>query len=257
MRNITKIFILVFSLILLLAVSCSNDDKTGVKNNPPEDTEIVDGETGSGGTGSSSGDSSETGTGGSGSGSETGGSGTGGSGTGGDSGTETGGGSGTGGDSGTETGGGTGTGGDSGTETGGETETTKTIEIEEKDFPPELLGTYRDERLPNGYKDAKVSSSGIGIWMKGYEMRHKKDGSADGIQSMDSKIKKWTKTTKGGKIIKLEGESLYTRLDEKNEKITVAKTVIIFDYENKTVSMTYKTYTPDGVDASFYGKKID
>ena len=62
MRNIKKIFIVVFSLILLFAVSCSNDDKTGVKNNPPEnDTEITDGETGSG---SSSGGSSETGTGG-------------------------------------------------------------------------------------------------------------------------------------------------------------------------------------------------
>ena len=61
MRNIKTIFILVLSLILF-AVSCSNDDKTGVKNNPPEnDTEITDGETGSG---SSSGGSSETGTGG-------------------------------------------------------------------------------------------------------------------------------------------------------------------------------------------------
>ena len=56
MRNIKKIFIVVFSLILLFAVSCSNDDKTGVKNNPPEnDTEITDGETGSGGTGSEGG----------------------------------------------------------------------------------------------------------------------------------------------------------------------------------------------------------
>ena len=49
MRNIKKIFIVVFSLILLFAVSCSNDDKTGINNNPPEnDTEITDGETGSG-----------------------------------------------------------------------------------------------------------------------------------------------------------------------------------------------------------------
>ena len=52
MRNIKTIFILVLSL-MLFAVSCSNEDKTGVKNNPPEnDTEITDGETGSGGTGS-------------------------------------------------------------------------------------------------------------------------------------------------------------------------------------------------------------
>ena len=50
MRNIKKIFTLVLSLILLLAVSCSNDDKTGIKNNPPEnDTEITDGETGTDG----------------------------------------------------------------------------------------------------------------------------------------------------------------------------------------------------------------
>ena len=46
MRNITKIFTLVLSLILLFAVSCSNDDKTGVANNPPEnDTEITGGGT--------------------------------------------------------------------------------------------------------------------------------------------------------------------------------------------------------------------
>ena len=218
MRNIKKIFIVVFSLILLFAVSCSNDDKTGVANNPPEDTEITDGETGSGGTG----------------GSEEG-------------------------DGGTET-----------PPTPSEPETPPsepeilTTEIYEEGFPPELLGTYRDERIYNMYKnsyreedDAKVSLSGVGIRMKGTQMRHKKDGSADGTQSMDERIKKWNKTTKGGKIIKLEGESLYTRLNEKNEKITVAKTVIIFDYENKTVSMTFTTYTPDGVDASFYGKKID
>ena len=49
MRNITKIFILVLSLILLLAVSCSNEDKTGGENNTPEDTEIK-GDSGSGGS---------------------------------------------------------------------------------------------------------------------------------------------------------------------------------------------------------------
>ena len=146
-----------------------------------------------------------------------------------------------------------------------EPETTKTIEIEEKDFPTELLGTYRDERIYNMYKnsyreedDAKVSLSGVGIRMKGTQMRHKKDGSADGTQSMDIRIKKWTKTTKGGKIIKLEGESFSTQYDfDTGETTTVAKTVIIYDYENKTVSMTFTTYIPDGVDASFYGKKIE
>ena len=218
MRNIKKIFIVVFSLILLFAVSCSNDDKTGINNNPPEnDTEITDGETGSGGTGSGSGSTS-------------------------------------GGSSGTET--------DGGSEEGGSEPEILTTEIDEEGFPPELLGTYRDERIYNMYKDerddAKVSLSGVGIWMRGTQMRHKKDGSADGTQSMDSKIKKWKKTTKGGKIIKLEGESFSTQYDfDTGETTTVAKTVIIYDYENKTVSMTFTTYTPDGVDASFYGKKID
>ena len=179
MRNITKIFIVVFSLILLFAIGCDTESKTGGKVTPPSEPETIE-------------------------------------------------------------------------------------EIDEEGFPPELLGTYRDERIYNMYKnsyreedDAKVSPSGVGIRMKGTQMRHKKDGSADGTQSMDIRIKKWTKTTKGGKIIKLEGESFSTRLNEKNEKITVAKTVITFDYENKTVSMTFTTYTPDGVDASFYGKKID
>ena len=42
MRNIKTIFILVLSLILLLAVSCSNEDKTGGENNTPEnDTELL------------------------------------------------------------------------------------------------------------------------------------------------------------------------------------------------------------------------
>ena len=72
MRNIKTIFILVLSLMLLFAVSCSNEDKTGVKNNPPEDMEITDGETGSGGTGSGSG-SGEGGSGEGGGGTETGG----------------------------------------------------------------------------------------------------------------------------------------------------------------------------------------
>ena len=220
MKRLKNITILLCFLSLLAFISCSAEDKTGVANNPPEDTEIVDGETGSGGTGS-------------------------GSSSGGSSGTET--------DGGSEE-------GESGTEpppTPSEPEIL-TTEIEAKDFPPELLGTYRDERLPNEdkFRNAKVSLFGQDIWIKGYQKFRKKDGSAEGIQDMDERIKKWKKTTKGGKIIKLEGESLYTRLNEKNEKITVAKTVITFDYESKTVSLIFTAYTPDGVDASFYGKKI-
>ena len=178
MRNIKKIFTLVLSLILLFAIGCDTESKTGGKVTPPSEPETIE-------------------------------------------------------------------------------------EIDEEGFPPELLGTYRDERIYNMFRDerddAKVSLSGVGIWMRGTQMRHKKDGSADGTQSMDIRIKKWTKTTKGGKIIKLEGESFSTQYDfDTGETTTVAKTVIIYDYENKTVSMTFtaSTYTPDGVDASFYGEKI-
>ena len=193
MRNIKKIFIVVFSLILLFAVSCSNDDKTGINNNPPEDTEITDGET-------------ETPT------------------------------------------------------SPSEPETIE--EIEAKDFPPELFGTYRDDKVfeesgNDADRDTEVSLLGQEIWIKGNQMRHKKDGST-GIQVMDMRIKKWKKTTKGGKIIKLEGESFTKTFDkEKNEETIVAKTIITFDYEKKTVSVTFTTYTPDGVDGSFYGKKIN
>ena len=52
MKNIKTVFILVLSLILLFAVSCDTESKTGVKNNPPEnDTEITGGGTGTGGDG--------------------------------------------------------------------------------------------------------------------------------------------------------------------------------------------------------------
>ena len=207
MRNIKKIFIVVFSLILLFAVSCSNDDKTGVNNNPPEnDTEITDGETGGSGTGGS--------------------------------GTETGGGTGTGGDSGSETGG-SGSGSSSGEGEGG-TETppseTETIEeIDAKDFPEDLKGLYAHSKVET---DIRVSDD------KGQTRIIAKlipeDGS-DGITVHTIRIKKWTKTTKGGKIIKIECE------DNENGYI------ITFDYENKTISGAYiinnKKY------ASFSGTK--
>ena len=174
MRNIKKIFTLVLSLILLFAIGCDTESKTGGKVTPPSEPETIE-------------------------------------------------------------------------------------EIDAKDFPTELFGTYRDERLPNEdkFRNAKVSLFGQDIWIKGYQKFRKKDGSAEGIQDMDERIKKWKKTTKGGKIIKVEGESLYRRLNEKNEETIVAKATITFDYESKTVSLIFTAYTPDGVDASFYGKKID
>ena len=236
MRNITKIFIVVFSLILLFAVSCSNDDKTGVKNNPPEDMEITDGETGSG---SGSGSGSETG----------------GSGTGGDSGTETGGGTGTGGDSGTETGGGseegeggTETGGGSeegegGTETGGGTETPEPIDA--KDFPTELLGRYKDDKLPNGYHfETEVSTiTELGIQKTKIEGSWLKDGTTADTSRQVVTIEKWKQTKKGGNPIKLEGESS----DGGTGKYTV-----IYDYASGTLSGKYTH--PDGT-WSFSGKK--
>ena len=42
MRNIKTIFILVLSLILLFAVSCSNEDKTGGETDNTETTETID-----------------------------------------------------------------------------------------------------------------------------------------------------------------------------------------------------------------------
>ena len=180
MRNITKIFIVVFSLILLFAVSCSNDDKTGVANNPPEnDTEITDGETGSG-----SGGSSET-----------------------------------------ETGGGSGTG------TGGSGEVTPpsepeiVTEIEAKDFPADLLGKYAHSTT--GGHDIKVYTETTegGIQITRIEVMFIRDDDNSSKPWHHVGIKKWKKTTKGEKIIKLEGESAYYH-------------TITFDYETKTLSGT-------------------
>ena len=172
MRNITKIFILVFSLILLLAVSCSNDDKTGIKNNPPEnDMEITDGETGSGGTGggSSSGGSSEEG------------------------GSEEGGG-------GTET-----------PPTPSEPETPPSDGIEEGDFPPPE-GKYRyDSRALQNYRgssfEPKVSYiAGEKTQIEGTLIIHGSDEEDGDYRGgfLELTVSKWKKTTKGGKITKTE-----------------------------------------------------
>ena len=129
--------------------------------------------------------------------------------------------------------------------TGGETETTETTEIEAKDFPTDLLGTYRDENVASaGYSgvnfDTKVSYDETttkttkieGNWLK------------DGVTPADTYragafIEKWKQTKKGGNPIKLEGEEKYT---------------IIYDYASGTLSGTYAH--SDGTKASFNGKKI-
>ncbi len=245
MRNITKIFTLVLSLILLFAVSCSNDDKTGVPNNPPEnDTEITGGETGgSSGTGTSG----ETG--GSGSGSETGGSGTGGSGTGGDSGTETGGGTGTGGDSGSSSGEGGSEEGGGGTET---PPTTSDPETTEEGYFPPPAGDYKDDTLYGMYGEGgytKVSTiTEKGIQKTKIEGPWRKDGTKPPKGQMKTcVIEKWKQTKKGGKTIKLESELVSEWFG--------GKFTVTYDYETETLSCTFAS--DSGEKYLFNGKKIN
>ena len=184
MKRLKNITILLCFLSLLAFISCSAEDKTGIKNNPPEDTEIVDGETGSGGTGSgsSSGGSSET-----------------------------------------ETGGGTGI----------------PEPIEAKDFPADLLGYYAHSKT--GYPYTQVYSM-INEGVKTTVIQATFDNGTDEGARHNILIEKWKKTTKGGKIIKLEGER-----DKGHGCYTVT-----FDYETKTISGTFKH---TGVDWSFSGTK--
>ena len=235
MRNIKKIFIVVFSLILLFAVSCSNDDKTGVKNNPPEnDTEITDGETES-------------------SGSETGGSGTGGTGTGGSEEGGSGSGTGTGGDSGSETGGsGSGSGeGEGGTETPPTPSEPEIVTIDAKDFPTELLGRYKDDKLASSGFSGYNFETEVSTITDGGIQKTKIEGSwlKDGVTPPDTyrgsaSIEKWKQTKKDGNPIKLEGE-YYS--EPNKEKYT-----IIYDYASGTLIGT--CVHPD-VTALFNGKK--
>ncbi|WP_199753574.1 hypothetical protein [Brachyspira aalborgi] len=163
MKLLKKITILLCFLSLIAFVSCSAEDKSGVKEKDNADgTEITGGgKSGNSGTGGSSGTGGTSGTGG-------------GSGTGGTS--ETGGGSGTGGTS--ETGGGSGTGG---------TETTVT----EKFHPP--AGTYKDK---DGTKyDTKITIEGENTKIEG---RTTKEGTVSGF---GFNITEWKKTTKDGKDI--------------------------------------------------------
>ena len=202
MRNITKIFTLVLSLILLFAVSCSNDNKTGISNNPPEnDTEITDGETGSSGSG------------------------TGGSGTGG-SGTETGGGTGTGGDSDSGSGSGSGSGeGGGGTETPptpSESETTEPLE--EKDFPPELLGDYAHST--SGHHDIQVYTiTEDGIKKTRITATFINDNDSTRKGRIWLILKNGRKQPKAKKLLNLKGKGTYP-----------SPYIITFDYETKTIS---------------------
>ena len=222
MKLLKKITILLCFLSLIAFVSCSAEDKSGVKEKDNADgTEITGGgKSGNSGTGGSAG------TGGT---SETGGS----TGTGGSS--ETGGSTGTGGTS--ETGGSTGTGEGSGT--GGGTEIT-----EIGNFPPPA-GTYRDDNFWNTWHDTsddtkvsavgnttKIKGKGISLW--------------DGGKYFDFDISKWKKTIKDGKDIKSEAIV---------EKDYVYKDIsIVYYYDSSTLEITFKS---DGFvkDCLFKGTK--
>ena len=221
MKLLKKITILLCFLSLIAFVSCSAEDKSGVKEKDNADgTEITGGgKSGTSGTGGSAGTggTSETG---------------GGSGTGGTS--ETGGSTGTGGTS--ETGGSAGTGGGSGT--GGGTET-----IEEGNFPPPA-GTYRDDIIWNEWEDenddTKVSTVGNTTKIKGIAL-------GDNGNRFDFDISKWKKTIKDGKDIKSEA---IVEIDYGYKDIS-----IVYYYDSSTLEITFKS---DGFvkDCSFKGKKI-
>ena len=238
MKLLKKITILLCFLSLIAFVSCSAEDKSGVKEKDNADgTEITGGgKSGNSGTGGSAGTGGTSETGGS--------SGTGGtSGTGGSSGTggtsETGGGSGTGGTS--ETGEGSGTGGTSGTGegsgTGGGTETTITGK-----FPPPA-GTYKDKDGKND--DTKVTIEGEKTKMEGQST-----SSSEGKSEIFGfNITEWKKTTKDGKDIKLESVDATDAWGWGNKNIS-----IVYYYDTQTLNITYDTALA-GNGYSFIGTK--
>ena len=237
MKLLKKITILLCFLSLIAFVSCSAEDKSGVKEKDNADgTEITGGgKSGNSGTGGSTGTGGSSGTGGT--------SGTGGSsGTGGTS--ETGGGSGTGGTSGT--GEGSGTGGTSGTGegsgTGGGTETTITGK-----FPPPA-GTYRDDNVWNTWHDTnddtKVSTVGNTTKIGGIAL-----GDNGKRFDFDISEQKWKKTIKDGKDIK--SEAAIVEKDYGNNK----DISIVYYYDSSTLEITFKS--DDSVkDCLFKGTKI-
>ena len=217
MKLLKKITILLCFLSLIAFVSCSAEDKSGVKEKDNADgTEITGGgKSGNSGTGGTSGTGGGSGTGGN-------------SGTGGTSGT--GGSTGTGGTS--ETGGGAGT--------GGGTEIT-----ENGNFPPPA-GTYRDDYFWNTWHDTsddtkvsavgnttKIKGKGISLW--------------DGGKYFDFDISKWKKTIKDGKDIKSEA---IVEKDYGYKDIS-----IVYYYDSSTLEITFKS-DGFVKDCSFKGKKI-
>ena len=237
MKLLKKITILLCFLSLIAFVSCSAEDKSGVKEKDNADgTEITGGgKSGNSGTDGGSGTGGSAGTVG---GSGTGGSaGTGeGSGTGGTSGTGEG--SGTGGTS--ETGGSSGTGGSAGTGggsgTGGGTETT----ITGKFYPP--AGTYKDKDGKND--DTEVTIEGEKTKMKGRTTNSDGEWTGFGFN-----ITEWKKTTKDGKDIKLESVNATDANGWGHSNIS-----IVYYYDTQTLNITYDSAL-HGNGYSFIGTK--
>ena len=219
MKLLKKITILLCFLSLIAFVSCSAEDKSGVKEKDNADgTEITGGgKSGTSGTGETSG---------------------------------TGGGSGTGGTSGTGgsagTGEGSGTGGSSGT--GGGTETT-----ENGNFPPPA-GTYRDDNVWNIWHDTSDDTkvSKLDENTTRITGRSKITSGNGGGQAFGFDISKWKKTIKDGKESKSEAVDIVVETGYNFTDIS-----IVYYYDSSTLEITFKSKTKSRVDdCLFKGKKI-
>ena len=219
MKLLKKITILLCFLSLIAFVSCSAEDKSGVKEKDNADgTEITGGgKSGNSGTGGTSGTGGGSGTGGT---------------------SETGGSTGTGGTS--ETGGSTGTGGTSGTGgstgTGGGTETTVTGKF----HPP--AGTYKD-------KDGKNDDTEVTIEGENTKMEGRTTNSDGKWMGFGFNITEWKKTTKDGKDIKLESVDATDAWGWAHSNIS-----IVYYYDTQTLHITFDSALHGG-GYSFIGTK--
>ena len=120
---------------------------------------------------------------------------------------------------------------------GTETDETETIEI--GNFPPPL-GKYRDKDIYKAFDenpywddasklDVEVSEDGNSTKIKGYAMRPKE------ASPFDFNISKWKKTTKGGKIIKVEAEIIIPILECSDLK----NIIIVYDYVSSTLYIRF------------------
>ena len=120
---------------------------------------------------------------------------------------------------------------------GTETDETETIEI--GNFPPPL-GKYRDKDIYKAFDenpywddasklDVEVSEDGNATKIKGYAMRPKE------ASPFDFNISKWKKTTKGGKIIKVEAEIIIPILECSDLK----NIIIVYDYVSSTLYIRF------------------